>query len=324
MIFTFDILSTKLMNLAQPITFAHYHKWKWMLYIILGCGILYVITKQITDFGQVSELANLISSTWGALHFLALVMIICLGVLNWWLEAKKWQILNPNLSLKESFKVILGGVSWGMVTPMQLGDYVGRSHATGFTNWKKTSYLTFVASIAQNIWNITGGVTWLMFFPLIMIQPLAPWLFYIWLALIILSSAYFFLEKLPIRLISTFDDNWVIGWERKFKILLLSGFRYATYVMQYLIMLLIFGTQLGFEVLIGGIAALYAIQSGLPIPRILGVLVKVELAILIFSYEGESELIVLFSALSLWIVNRLAPAILGYFGLMTDEKRKRK
>ena len=48
---------------------------------------------------------------------------------NWLLEIVKWQLLvrkNEHISFTEAAQGVLSGVALNMITPNQLGDFVGR------------------------------------------------------------------------------------------------------------------------------------------------------------------------------------------------------
>jgi hypothetical protein len=62
-------------------------------------------------------------------NFWLIMTILFFMPLNWFLEAKKWQVvIQPleSISLRQSFKGVLSGLSLGFVTPQPLGDYFGK------------------------------------------------------------------------------------------------------------------------------------------------------------------------------------------------------
>lgn len=55
-----------------------------------------------------------------------LLFFVCL---NWWLEAKKWQLLISNkeqIKTSTSLKAVFAGVTIGLFTPNRIGEYAGR------------------------------------------------------------------------------------------------------------------------------------------------------------------------------------------------------
>lgn len=311
------------MNLVHPIGYLSFGKWKRMLYLILAVGLIVAIIQQLGDLKRSATAIIIMISTWTWIHVCGFLLVCIFSVLNWILEARKWQLLNPILTLYNSLQVVLGGLSWALITPLALGDYVGRYQAHGFDDWKMTGSQTLIASIAQNIWNIAGGFVLVMAFPITVTGMLSHWqCVMLTLFLGVACICFFWIEKVPIASIRKVFKAQATDPQLKLKLLVTSGFRYVIYVGQYIGLLWLFGSELSWMTWIGGVAAIYVIQSGLPIPRMLGLIVRVELGILIFSYEGESELIVLVSALTLWMINRLIPAIWGYFALIALEKKK--
>lgn len=81
--------------------------------------------------------------------------------INWILEGRKWQLLMApfeNISLKKAIKIIVSGVAVGIVTPGRIGEYAGRLVASDPTQKTEVITATLLGSIAQNFWNILGGV----------------------------------------------------------------------------------------------------------------------------------------------------------------------
>lgn len=241
--------------------------------------------------------------------FFVLLLVCWMSLLNWWMEANKWKILHPSLSFMDAWKTVWIGQTIGFVTPFHLGDFLGRSHAMGWTHWKRSAYHTFLCSWAQNGVNVIVGILFLW----TLSNPWTPLISKGWWALIfamVFILAYIYL----------YGERWISQWlPQKVSVMVkihLTGWsllRYTIYLLQYFITLQALGLNWTGSLVLVALATLFLVQSGLPLPPALVALARVELAILIFSYEGANELIVWSAALIVWVVNVLIPVIIGYF-----------
>jgi len=63
--------------------------------------------------------------------------------------------------------------------------------------------------------------------------------------------------------------------------------------------------------LLACVAIVYLIQSSLPLPAMLSLLARGEIAILVFSMFNVNEISILATTFGLWIINLLLPAFFG-------------
>ena len=71
------------------------------------------------------------------------------------------------------------------------------------------------------------------------------------------------------------------------------------------------GVHSDFLQLSGGIASIYLIQTGIPLPAFLSILARGELAVLVWSTLGIVELTALMATFILWFVNLIFPSLIG-------------
>ena len=89
-----------------------------------------------------------------------LSIVLFLMVLNWTIEALKWQRVLRNvqrISLTKAFKAILSGVSFSATTPNRVGEYAGRVLFLDEGNRLRSVSLTIVCSMSQLIITLLMG-----------------------------------------------------------------------------------------------------------------------------------------------------------------------
>src|SRR5206468_3685838 len=86
--------------------------------------------------------------------------------LNWGLEAAKWQCSVRSIypvSLMQSFKAVLSGISFSVTMPNRVGEYLGRMIYLPEGSRLRTISVTLVASFAQLLVTLVAGTAGLFF-----------------------------------------------------------------------------------------------------------------------------------------------------------------
>ena len=294
--------------------------------------LLYVIYRQLfVDNDAALMMDELIVSVKNS-NPLLLVSAVLLLALNLLFEALKWETLVSvftKISVAVAVKAVLTGVAAGIITPARFGEYFGRILVLKPEHNWKGAWATFVASIAQNLVTFFFGILGLALLPPdflngtlsgissfllpaggVVFLLLLYFYYHIDLALKIISKLGFakIVKKIKPRDAQeeTVKDKKILN-----KVLILSFLRYFVFSLQYYLILRFFGVQgQGIE-LFAAIFTIFLIQTAIPLPGILDVFSKSEIAILVLSHFSTNKIMILSSALSLWIVNLLIPALLG-------------
>jgi Lysylphosphatidylglycerol synthase TM region len=266
------------------------------------------------------------------------ILVLILVPVNWYLEAIKWKLLcKPygQLSSNQAIRSVLSGLSLGILTPGRIGEYGGRILATPITSKSGIVSATFVGSMAQNICNI--GIGFLLSVPLIQ-QILgnktmeSNWSYgLIFLQIIMLIVLYFNMHRCIVWVgrwmkISRFN-RYFAAWGNLepytngvlINVLIWSICRYMLYFLQYAMLMKFLGVETSFIDLVSGVAAIYMIQSMVPLPAFLSILARGELAILVWSIFGVSPLVSITATFSLWITNLIIPACFGMIFLIKSD-----
>jgi hypothetical protein len=97
--------------------------------------------------------------------------------------------------------------------------------------------------------------------------------------------------------------------------------RFSVYCLQLYLLLWFFGLELSLAKGLAGIAAIYLVQAGIPLPPGLNLVTRTELGLLLWGDSPEAALATLMAFTSLFAVNVLLPALPGYWLIVKKEKR---
>ena len=262
------------------------------------------------------------------LYFLYLVVFLM--PLNWALEALKWQTLlnqQTQVSLWPLFKGVLGGVTVAMFTPNRMGEHGGRIlFVEPKDNW--AAFVSgIVGSFSQMLVLISFGILGLVYFA----THFLAWEWYLLYGFLGMSVSFilmlyyfyfrvdhFFLiaKHVPgvhylkpyakyLHLLKSFSQSTLliaIG---------LSTIRYFTYTFQYYLMLRFFGLAFPLLPALAGIASIFLFQTSVPLPPVIGLVARGELAIFIWNNFETNEISILGASFALFVINLSIPALLG-------------
>ena len=263
-----------------------------------------------------------------ALWFACLLML-----LNWGLEARKWQLLlQPleKLSFTSAFKSVFAGCSITMLTPNRVGEYGGRILYVKEENRLDAIPLTILGSISQLFITVlmgTGGLIYLKYFNynthLFKTLPAytADILLYIsGSAAVFLILIYFrvglivkilsnvkFLKKFSahIILLNTFSRKQLL------RILFLSFLRYMVFILQFILLLQIMQVQISFFTCFRLLTVFYLIMAIAPTIGFTELPIRAAASLEILQLYSNNLLGIQAASLGIWIINLVIPAIIG-------------
>jgi len=267
---------------------------------------------------------------WSQGNFLLMILVLCLMPINWWLESLKWKnLLRPfvKISTLTSLKGVMSGVTLAVMTPARIGEYGGRIAVLPSENNWHGLVATFVSSISQNLSNVIFGFIGAVCFvsAYLDVQTFAIWglvssgTFVLLIALLIyfniagfkrllknvLPKSVLIRFKKQLNMLAVYDENTL---KSAFQI---SVLRYVTYLSQYVLILKAFGIGIPVFASVSGVAMIFLIQSGIPLPPVLGIMARGELAVVVWELFSTNVLGILAATFTLWIINLVIPALLG-------------
>lgn len=261
-----------------------------------------------------------------------LLVTLALMPLNWWAEMKKWhQFVHryQPFSQWQAYRAVLAGVSFSIFTPNRVGEYGGRILFVRRKHQWKAVIANLVGNFAQIMVLFAAGIAgaaWLA----LQLGMIDPMLVRTGAALAAVGlAAMFFIyfnidlavplaKRIPLlNHVKRFVKD--IRVLRQFKrrelaeILAWATFRYAIYAAQYFLLLQFFGIKTGIWAGFSGIAAIFLFQASVPLPPVVGLLARGNVAVQVWSHFGANEVSILAATFSLWIINLILPALAGAF-----------
>jgi hypothetical protein len=255
---------------------------------------------------------------------------LALMPINWAAEAMKWlqtvrrvERMNFIIALKST----LAGVTTSLFFPNRIGDFGGRILFLKPKNSWRGVFATFVGSWAQQLVLLTFGWLGFNYFLLTLWQAdtiimqaviglgafAVAALFFLFLNIELLvpfCKKIRFLYRFP-RLIDNINLFRQYTQRELGKTLLWAFIRYVVYCLQYYCMLRFFGIDV--PILRGSacIATIYLLQTSIPLPPIVGLLARGEVALQIWGLFSANEISILATTFTLWVINLIMPAFLG-------------
>ncbi len=264
------------------------------------------------------------------LHGTGFWIVVALMLVNWGIEARKWQVLVQHVqhfSFIKAFKSVLSGCSITMLTPNRIGEYGGRILYVDEGNRIKAISLTIVGSMSQLLVTMIMGCAGLFFLRFFSHnQAVLPehWgdvLIYLSVTITVVLSLFYLrigwlvrtMEKVPalqkavthIKVLDEFDNIQLI------RIFSLSLGRYMVFVLQYLLLLNVMQVELGAVEGFWLIAVFYLLLALAPSIGFIELPLRVSACWAILKYFTANELGVSATALGIWLINLVVPAIIG-------------
>jgi uncharacterized membrane protein YbhN (UPF0104 family) len=293
---------------------------------------------------------NLWQQTISLSYYSATLFLLVFGLMfiNWGLEGIKWKLLSSKLeplSWKQIFYGIYYGITLGMITPRRTGEFAGRILALSPGNRMSGLALFTAGSLCQLAVTLILG-TWSVFALIYLFQGfnISGFIEAKHISTLIIYSLILFLLVVSVLLFVPLGKNIVKlkklkRWLKPFdllsysdiaKLLIISFFRYFVFIIQFYLLLDLFGFRLTFAVAFHLISLNYLIMTMLPISAIWEVVVRGSVATFVFGlYSGSSaisgmEISVLTATTFLWIINLGIPGLAGGFMGLNYQLRKTK
>lgn len=308
---------------AQMISVSHKAKQFLVLLIkllIVG-GAFYFIYSQLAENPKLewNKFRHLMVNT---LSFQSILIILLLTFLNRFLEILKWQNLVEvihKISLFESTKQVLGALTAGLFTPNGIGEYAGKALFFEKVKTKKIVFLNLICNGIQMVLTVIFGVFGLLYFNIhfnVITPKTVAFLFGI---CFLLFGMLFFSKRWSVKGYSIekliHKINTIPKKIHQKNILLGLG-RYLVFSHQYYFLLLIFGIDAPYLLLMATITSVYFIASSLPTFQFLDFAVKGSVSVYFFGFIGVNEWVVVFISTLMWVLNTVLPVIIGsYFVL---------
>ncbi|MAN58838.1 MAG: hypothetical protein CMC08_03260 [Flavobacteriaceae bacterium] len=255
-----------------------------------------------------------------------LFVFFLLAALNWLAEIAKWQtacLPVRKLTFREAAQQSLAALALSLATPNRIGEYGAKAYFFEKKLRKKILLFTFLGHKAQLFITLLFGLTAIfILIPRYGIRLSWPM---ITVTVIALGISTFFLYKfrnwkwnkggLSLKKIGRYVFHLPISLP--LSLLGLSLVRYLCFSVLFWLLLGYFGAPVNFAVAYPLVCAMYLMASIVPTLFWLDVVIRGGVAVWLFSLVGVPELPVLATVLAMWVLNMVAPALIGSFFVFT-------
>jgi len=298
--------------------------------LVIVALLLWTIYRQVFARENIDDLWAVFVGHFAFPNLYWLIALVALVPVNWGIEAQKWNRLIRNfvrLSFWETYKAILAGITVSLFTPNRIGEYGGRILLVPAEHNWKAIIATLVGSFSQLLILLAMGLPGAIYFSKTFLHTevyLLRAAFVSGLAFVGLSVFCFFNIDLAIPVARRIPfPNWLRRYLKHVAVLQnyttrelagvlgLSWLRYLTYSVQYYLALRFFDVPVPFLMGLAGISTIYLMQTSIPLPPVMGLLARGEIALFVWGFFSSNNLNILAASFSVFIINLAIPALLG-------------
>lgn len=301
-----------------------------LLFCVLAWSVFIQLRSQPDLRGQLDRMLEGLEGE-NAIYFGAAVVLM---VLNWALEAMKWQILMRGLTtmrFMQAYRAILAGVAFSLNTPNRIGEMGGRMLFVPEGLRLRSVPLTITGGFAQLLVTLMAGLAGWYFIgddllqsaipaTLIPVFRLLPWA----VLLFAVPSLYLYLRqerawalmgRLPLlQKWQRFAEGLrAVDPRRAWMVLGLSFLRFLVFALQYVFML--WSMNAGGDLLISlsSVSVFYLLMAVVPSIALLELGLRWQYGIIVFGAFNPNLVGIYTASTAIWLVNLLIPAMIGTF-----------
>jgi Lysylphosphatidylglycerol synthase TM region len=316
------------------------HFLNYFLGPLLFAGIGYSIYRQLSHEPKLSGHWQHIKDVINGGGKGYLMATLALMMVNWGLESKKWQILTSHVqptSFWTAIKSVMAGVSFTMLTPNRMGEFLGRVLFLPDGSRIRAATLMVLSSLSQLVITLLCGVAGVL--ALMMLSPEIKAQTLGWSNLLVNSLLYGSFLVILIGLFIYFNIGWFIRQIEKLpafskyayymhiigeihyvellKILSISILRYSVFLVQYALVFQFFEVGIPILPLVAGTAVMFLMLAIIPTIALVELGVRGQVSLFVFGLFSNNSLEILVATAVIWIINIIFPAVAGSFMLLT-------
>ncbi|MBP7558471.1 MAG: flippase-like domain-containing protein [Chitinophagaceae bacterium] len=303
----------------------------YLLGPLLFAWLAYSIYQQLMSQPNLEASWKHTRQTFGTLQVWLLALALFLMLLNWGIEALKWQLAVRRVQAISYFtacKAVLSGVSFSVTTPNRVGEYLGRILYMKEGSRLKAISLTIAGSISQLIITLIMGCVGLLFLrrEIEGAQLLSDF----WYELIlygtitistVLTLFYFklsWLVKWLDRLPGSRRYAWLIESLEQFdatillQLLSLSAIRFIVFMAQYYLLFRLFDVSISWWQCYWSVSISFLVMAAIPTIALFTDLgLRGTVTLKLAGLFSSNQLGIGLAAASIWFINLIIPALAG-------------
>ena len=298
-----------------------------LLFIILSWSLY----RQIVQQPDLEARWQFIKVSWKQAGFWVVFLLM---FVNWGIESYKWmRLVEPleKFTFLRAYKSVLAGCSITMLTPNRIGEFGGRIMYVSEPNRLKAISLTILGSASQlGITMVMGTLGLFMLRNDLVTQQqffgpvswlLNDSLFYTSLFVTVILLLLYFRARLLAMLISRIrllkglvkfvEVAGTFSGKQLLRILFLSFLRYIVFILQYMLLLQVMGVEVPYPLSFVLLTVFYMFMVLAPTVGFTELPVRASASGLIFGLFSTNMIGIQATALGIWLINLVLPAILG-------------
>lgn len=255
-----------------------------------------------------------------------LLLFFGLATVNWCLEIFKWKTVVSfieKISFATAAKQSLVALTISLATPNRVGEYGAKAYFFSSEKRKQILLVNLFSNSTQMLMTTLFGSIWLLLVSQAHSLPLSASKTTTFIATVIVLAivAYVFRKKsllikgLTIANVVRYFQNLPSSLKRN--TLVLALLRYIVFSSLFYLILQFFGASISVIEAAPLITSMYMLSSIIPTLFLFDVVIKGGIALWLFSLIPVPELVVLSTVALMWILNFVAPAILGSYYVLT-------
>jgi hypothetical protein len=302
---------------------------KWL---IITCTLVFIGYKLFAAY-EIHNLFDQIDFVWTYSKFLLLLSVLLLLPINICIEAIKWQVLIGKLekvTFQWSLRSLVSGIALGVMTPNNLGDFVGRvMHLDKLNKWKG-ALIAVIGHTAQVMCAAIPGIFVYIF--MFNELPFVASNFNLLLVILILLSigsiiAYFYMPILSKWIkhqkLSYYADVFAkYSKQDLLLVFMLSLLRYTVFTMQYVLLTQFFEVGPSYMQSTQAVVATLCAQLFMPSFLLVEIGMRGASALFFLGIYSTNVVAILLSAYTLWIINIMLPTLWGLIIIYQYKYRK--
>ena len=268
------------------------------------------------------------------------LIVFLLMIVNWSIEALKWKYLISKIEIVPFFRAffaILTGITISIFTPNRIGEYGGRVFVLKKAKRWEGVFITVLGSISQLIVTlIVGAICFVFYANEYLVLPFNSQYSFYSLILIVVSFTiilllfFFNISFLTVVLKKISGKSFRISlYGRIFSLytykellvtLLYSCSRYIIFIIQFYLLLNLFGAKIPFGQSLIMVSVIYFVMAIIPTITLteIGIRGSVSLFFIGMYFQKNNfpvlpDVSIITASSVLWLVNLAIPALLGIF-----------
>jgi len=321
---------------------------KYIVAPLLCAWLFYSLYKQIKVQPNLQQSLDLIRQVPFGPAAWKFCTVIFFAFINWAFEAKKWQILVKTLqpfNFSRAYKSVLSGVTLALNTPNRIGEFGGRILYVLEGNRIKAISLSIAGSISQLIITMAMGCTglsYILFFKdnysVTMLMGLPVFwlktLLYISVSATAIIVLFYFrlswliklIEKIPavakyvqyVNVLENFNVKLLL------RLLYLSFFRYAVFIIQYILLLQVLDVSIFWINEVWIISVLFLMLAIVPSFEIADLGIRGKFSTELLSFYSANTVGIIGTTFGIWVINLFIPALAGSIFILSTKFFKDK